>query len=76
MDRDLFETHTIKVLASRLSTWDEQQPYEEASTILVTILVKDINNNPPIFNSATYGAGVTKTDFTEKALLTVLVNDA
>lgn len=40
MDRDSIETHTIKVLASRLSTWDEtQDTYDEASTILITIHV-------------------------------------
>lgn len=39
MDRDLIETHTIKVLASRSSAWVETQSYDETSTILITIHV-------------------------------------
>lgn len=39
MDRDLMEIHTIKVLASRSSAWVEEQPYDETSTILITIHV-------------------------------------
>lgn len=39
MDRDLIETHTIKVLASRSSAWVEGQAYDETSTILITIHV-------------------------------------
>lgn len=39
MDRDLVETHTIKVLASRSDKWIEGQSYDEPSTILITIHV-------------------------------------
>lgn len=40
MDRDLIDIHTIKVLASRLDSWQENEdPYDETSTIIITIHV-------------------------------------
>lgn len=75
LDRESIETHDIQVIASRSSIQPPARP-SSVSILLVTIIVLDVNDNPPIFEYDLYRAGITTSDYLTKLLVRVIANDA
>lgn len=75
MDRESIPQHTIRILVDR----ENSGPPERISAgqiLTVTIIVLDVNDNPPVFNAKEYGAGITSSDYLGKTLLKVVATDA
>ena len=72
LDRETKEQHIIKIIATNEKS--APNSFLESSTMLLTINVIDINDNPPYFITSTYGSGITDKDAKDKPILTVEVS--
>jgi hypothetical protein len=74
LDRELIDQHEIRIIVSRFATGPPANS-PVTSMLLLTIMVLDVNDNPPVFERKEYGAGITTTDRIGKTLLQVKAND-
>ncbi|XP_034952432.1 cadherin-23-like [Chelonus insularis] len=75
LDREEKDVLTIQVIATASSFGPPRDPEKEA-ILNITIIVVDINDNPPIFQSKFYSAGVATGDVIDNIILTVKAIDA
>ncbi|NXG43822.1 CELR3 protein, partial [Psilopogon haemacephalus] len=69
LDREKQDIYNLMVIAS-----DQGQPV--LSTVLnLTVIIDDVNDNPPIFSSSRYEVGVSEDEVLGRALLTVFATD-
>ncbi|XP_012257858.2 protocadherin Fat 4-like isoform X2 [Athalia rosae] len=75
LDREAQELLTLYVVATTNSETIPENPREKA-TLAITIIVVDVNDNPPSFESTTYFGGITPEDVLSRVILTVVATDA
>ncbi|XP_015518045.2 protocadherin Fat 4 [Neodiprion lecontei] len=74
LDREEQETLSLFVVATTSSEGVPESP-REAATLNITVIVVDVNDNPPTFESSAYYGGVSPEDEVDKVILTVVATD-
>ncbi|XP_015604477.1 protocadherin-like wing polarity protein stan isoform X2 [Cephus cinctus] len=75
LNREEQETLSLYVVPTIDSEGPPEDPRNEA-ILNITIIVVDVNDNPPVFDSSHYHGGVTTEDVIGKIILTVSATDA
>ncbi|XP_051174171.1 protein dachsous-like [Leptopilina boulardi] len=75
LDREVQETMILRVIATTNSDGPISNPREKA-ILNITVIVVDVNDNPPIFENKTYFGGVALEDAVGKLILKVDATDA
>lgn len=72
LDREEQEVMNIVVITTASSDGPPRDPKKEA-TLNITIVVLDVNDNAPIFESSFYSGGIAMEDAIDKIILTIKV---
>lgn len=73
LDREDVAQHQVIVVASNSENGPNN--VDEKARLTITVIVQDVNDNPPEFTEEKYGVGITTADSIGKILFTVLAID-